>query len=135
MKTKLVKNVITDVLNVPVLPLIVTSVLLKESNQLQHAHVLKVNSKSMLNVSIVTGIVQPVLNNKEIVETVLKTELTLQLVNAQIKLMKSLVKLIAHLALSNVLTVIFLLKTVLLVQLEESLHQLVISHHQNMVPL
>jgi hypothetical protein len=39
MKTKLVKNVITDALSVQVLPLIVTSVLLKESNQFLNAHV------------------------------------------------------------------------------------------------
>jgi hypothetical protein len=49
--------------------------------------------------------------------------------------MKSQIKLIVHVVMKNVSTVIFLLKTVLLVLLEESLHQLVISHHQNMVPL
>ena len=77
-----------NVLNVQIV-LIVINVLLPDNKSFQTVHVLKELLKSSLNVYLVIGIVIFVKTLKDIVQSVLLTELNNQPVSVQKELMKS----------------------------------------------
>jgi hypothetical protein len=83
-----VSNVMLNVLNVQIV-LIVINVLLPDNKLFQTVHVLKELLKSSLNVYLVIGIVIFVKTLKDIVQSVLLTELNNQPVSVQKELMKS----------------------------------------------